>query len=115
MKGNLFSIRHANMVARMVRDNLPFCGMLLSPACPWLRQGFNNGYTLPKTKLSDGTKALADKPDKRNPFGHAQDALQYLEAGVSKASNSIEDIDRRAKARKRGAGVKRTGYSGALR
>tara|TARA_Y100000815_G_scaffold203429_1_gene187151 strand:+ start:8382 stop:10043 length:1662 start_codon:yes stop_codon:yes gene_type:complete len=115
VKGNLFSIRHANMVARMVRDNLPFCGMLLSPACPWLRQGFNNGYTLPKTKLSDGTKALADKPDKRNPFGHAQDALQYLEAGVSKASNSIEDIDRRAKARKRGAGVKRTGYAGALR
>lgn len=115
VKGNLFSVRKENMVKRMVRDNLPYCGMLVSPACPWLRQGFNNGYTLPKTKLSDGSLALADKPDKRNPFGHAQDALQYLEAGVSKASNSIDDIDRRARARKRGAGMKRTGYAGALR
>lgn len=115
VKGNLFSVRKENMRKRMVRDNLPYCGMLLSPACRWLRQGFNNGYTLPKTKLSDGSQALADKPDKRNPFGHAQDALQYLESGVSKASNSIDDIDRRARARTRGAGVKRTGYAGALR
>ena len=115
VKGNLFSVRKENMVKRMVRDNLPFCGMLISPGCPWLRQGFNTGYTLPKTKRSDGKVALADKPDKRNPFGHAQDALQYLEAGVSKASNSIDDIDRRARARTRGAGVKRTGYAGALR
>lgn len=115
VKGNLFSVRKENMVKRMVRDNLPYCGMLISPTCSWLRQGFNNGYVLPKTKLSDGSLALADKPDKRNPFGHAQDALQYLEAGVSQASNSIDDIDRRARARKRGAGVKRTGYAGALR
>lgn len=115
VKGNLFSVRKENMVKRMVRDNLPYCGMLVSPDCPWLRQGFNNGYTLPKTKLSDGSLALADKPDKRNPFGHAQDALQYLEAGVSKASNSIEDIDRRARARKRGSGVRRTGYAAGAR
>lgn len=115
VKGNLYSVRKENMVKRMVRDNLPYCGILISPACPWLRQGFNNGYTLPKTKLSDGKIALADKPDKRNPFGHVQDALQYLEAGVSKASNSLDLIDRRARARKRGAGVKRTGYAGALR
>lgn len=115
VRGNLFSVRKENMVKRMVRDNLPYCGMLISPACPWLRQGFNNGYTLPKTKLSDGSLALADKPDKRNPFGHAQDALQYLEAGVSKASNSIDELDRRARARPRGSGVKRTGYAGANR
>ena len=87
VRGNLFSVRRELMVERMVRDNLPFCGILISPACPWLRQGFNNGYTLPKTKLSVGSIALADKPD----------------------------IDRRARARKRGAGVKRTGYAGAMR
>ncbi len=115
VKGNLFSVRRELMVERMVRDNLPYCGILISPACPWLRQGFNNGYTLPKTKLSDGSIALADKPDKRNPFGHAQDGLQYLVAGIMKASNSLDDIDRRARARARGAGVKRTGYAGALR
>lgn len=115
VRGNLFSVRRELMVERMVRDNLPYCGILISPACPWLRQGFNNGYTLPKTKLSDGSIALADKPDKRNPFGHAQDALQYLVAGMMKASNALDELDRRAKARKRGAGVKRSGYAGALR
>ena len=51
VKGNLFSVRKENIVKRLVRDNLPYCGMLLSPDCPWLRQGFNNGYTLPKSKL----------------------------------------------------------------
>lgn len=86
-------------------------GLLVSPKCKKVRQGFNNGYVMAKRKLSNGEKKLKDEPEK-NAFSHVHDALQYLIAGLTKTSAILLDLDERRAQRQRGKGVK---YGGAMK
>ncbi len=62
-------------------------GLMLSPSCPKLRQGFNNGYVLTRVKFSNGTGRTKDEPLK-NDFSHVHDALQYGVLGLKKRGNA---------------------------
>lgn len=86
-------------------------GLLVSPKCKKVRQGFNNGYVIAKRKLSNGKTKLKDEPEK-NDFSHVHDALQYLVAGLTKANNVLLDLEERRAQRQRGKGVK---YGGAMK
>jgi hypothetical protein len=89
-------------------------GMIISPACRYLRRGFNNGYVITRVSRSNGTGLWKDEPLK-NDFSHVQDALQYLVAGLNKRGSVLDDMDRKAAAKKVATNVKHTGFAGARR
>lgn len=86
-------------------------GMILSTSCRFLRRGFNNGYVIQRVSRSNGTGLWKDEPMK-NDFSHVQDALQYLIGGMNKRGMVLDDMDRKAAARKAAAKVKHTGFAG---
>lgn len=55
-------------------------GLLISPACPHLRKGFNSGYRYKRIRTAGGGLRYDDKPEK-NDYSHVHDALQYLLIG----------------------------------
>lgn len=89
-------------------------GLILSPACRFLRRGFNNGYVIVRVARSNGTGLWKDEPLK-NDFSHVQDALQYLVAGLNKRGSVLDEMDRRAAAKRAAANVKYTGFARARR
>lgn len=72
----------------------------LSPTCRVLRRGFNNGYVIVRTQLSNGMGRYADKPLK-NDYSHVQDAGQYLNLGLTRRGAVGEDGAVKSKAAKR--------------
>lgn len=77
-------------------------GIFVSPRCKTLRRGFNNGYVIVRTKMSNGHGRWKDEPLK-NDWSHVQDALQYLVAGLIKRGDgpgSDVDVDGRSRARR---------------
>lgn len=77
-------------------------GQLLSPACRYLRRGFNNAYVITRVALSNGGGRFADKPLK-NDFSHVHDAKQYLDLGLTKRGAMERRASPRAPGRKPGA------------
>ena len=67
-------------------------GLLVSPSCKTLRRGFNNGYVIVRTQLSNGHGRWKDEPLK-NDWSHVQDALQYLVAGMIKRGDALSADD----------------------
>lgn len=65
-------------------------GFQLSPSCRFLRQGFNNGYVIVRTQLSNGMGRWQEKPLK-NDFSHVHDAGQYLNLGLTRRGAVDED------------------------
>tara|TARA_B100001179_G_scaffold201737_1_gene162909 strand:- start:314 stop:2002 length:1689 start_codon:yes stop_codon:yes gene_type:complete len=63
-------------------------GMLVSPRARWLRRGFNNGYVIVRTAMSNGHGRWKDEPLK-NDFSHVHDALQYLVVGLVKVGAAL--------------------------
>lgn len=86
-------------------------GLLISPRCSFLRRGFNNGYVWERKKLSNGSKVLDDKvrPDKKNPFTHVHDALQYGVYASRKRAGVAERLDRDHANRNQGSVANRRG------
>lgn len=90
-------------------------GLLLSPRCRWLRRGFNNGYVIVRTAMSNGHGRWKDEPLK-NDFSHVHDALQYLVVGLVKRGAALldrggdRDRDRRSGRKPR----KRVKFGGAF-
>ncbi len=66
-------------------------GLLLSPRCAKLREGFNAGYRY--RRAIGPTERFADEPEK-NDFSHPHDALQYV---CSAGGEDLEIRDRRAR------------------
>lgn len=73
-------------------DGVP--GLLLSPRCKALREGFNAGYRF--RKIVGAGERYGEEPDK-NRFSHPHDALQYL------CSAGGEDLAIRDRKAQRGA------------
>lgn len=57
--------------------------LVISDKCRMLRRGFNNGYVILRSQLSNGSGRWADKPLK-NDFSHVHDGGQYLALGLTK-------------------------------
>ena len=55
-------------------------GLKITRPCKTLRSGFLGEYCY--RRLAAGDERYADRPDKENPFGHVQDALQYMVYGI---------------------------------
>lgn len=84
-------------------------GLLLSPRCKYLRQGFNAGYVYTRVRTSSGIGRWRDEPEK-NDFSHVQDALQYGVLAIKKHTHSPDESEAdRQKARKRHK-VQHSGY-----
>lgn len=62
-------------------------GLLLSPHCKLLREGFNRGYRYGRIQT---TGNFRPRPEK-NEFSHPHDALQYLALGV-KSTNLYSGV-----------------------
>jgi hypothetical protein len=58
----------------------------LSPRCGMLRRGFLGKYCFERVQVT-GKSIFRDKVDKRNPYSHPHDALQYLAMGVTQVEN----------------------------
>lgn len=77
---NDFTLRReavAGLFNRLV-DGKP--GLLISPACKFLRKGLAGGYAYKRLQVS-GAERYQDKPDK-GIYSHVCDALQYLCIGA---------------------------------
>lgn len=89
-------------------------GFELSPACRHLRRGFNNGYVIVRTQLSNGAGRWSDKPLK-NDFSHVHDAGQYLNLGLTRRGAMAEDGHVRSKAAKpAGRANRKVNHGGSL-
>lgn len=81
-----------------------------------VRRGFNNGYVVVRTQLSNGHGRWSDKPLK-NDYSHAHDAGQYLNLGLlrrgaqAERSQAVNDPAKRAQAARGTAGPVRFGGS----
>lgn len=81
--------------------------LMISDQCRMLRRGFNNGYVIVRSQLSNGSGRWADKPLK-NDFSHVHDGGQYLALGLAKRGEAADDGEdrgrpaRRERARRRG-------------
>lgn len=71
----------------------------ISPSLRVIRRGFNNGYVIVRTQLSNGTGRYADKPLK-NDFSHPHDAGQYLNLGLQRRGAIADDGEVTSKAAK---------------
>lgn len=56
-------------------------GLLVSPRCRMIREGFNQDYRYRRLKVTN-QEVYDEKPDKRSAHSHPHDALQYLAVGA---------------------------------
>jgi hypothetical protein len=99
VKGNRITPRLEAVRHCLTHNVGPKPGLLASPECKALRQGFNNGYVILRRKLTNGSGLTSDKPLK-NDFSHVHDALQYGVLGVRRRGNATDDLDYRAELRR---------------
>lgn len=74
--------------------------LMISDACSMLRRGFNSGYVIVRSQLSNGGGRWADKPLK-NDFSHVHDAGQYLALGLTRRGEASTVDHGRPAARER--------------
>jgi hypothetical protein len=110
--GNRLSFRLEAVRTRLTINigNQP--GILVSPVCKYLRQGFNAGYVYTRIRTSSGGGRWRDEPEK-NDFSHVHDALQYGVLWIVKKGVASDDADRMARAKRKRPKVNYSGYSAA--
>jgi len=74
--------------------------LMISDACSMLRRGFNNGYVIVRSQLSNGSGRWSDKPLK-NDYSHVHDAGQYLALHLTKRGDAANDDEGRPARRER--------------
>jgi len=57
--------------------------------CPTVRKGFQGGYCMRRMQVSG--EVYADKPDKRNPYSHPHDCIQYVCGYLRTADDNPDD------------------------
>lgn len=96
---------------RQMIDGLPAFEM--SPTMRFARRGFNNGYVMIRTQLSNGSGRWGDKPLK-NEFSHVHDTGQLLNIGLTRRGVLAEDGDMRSRqAEQRRAGRPKVNHGGS--
>lgn len=75
-------------------------GLLISPACPMLREGFNSGYRFRKVQVA-AVERYAEKPEK-NEWSHVHDSAQYALTG----GGELVEVTGRRERRERAAALR---------
>lgn len=105
-KGNRLEERLEAVRAPLKRNEGGRPAFQLSSSCVRLRRGFNNGYVITRSQLSNGGR-WSDKPLK-NDYSHVHDAGQYLNLGLTRRGALAEDGTVRSRdARASGKGGRR--------